>query len=66
MQHTIREFSGRVIGYIDEDSSGNKTVRAFSGQILGYYDASSDTTKNFAGQILYRGDMASALLVLRL
>ena len=64
MTQTIKEFSGRIIGTIEVDGRGNKTVKAFGGRILGYYDASQDVTKEFGGRILYRGDMASALLIL--
>ena len=64
MRETIREFNGRIIGYIDVESNGNKTVRSFGGKILGYYDRNADVTKDFYNKILYRGDMASALLVL--
>jgi hypothetical protein len=62
---TITEFSHSIIGYIETDSAGNKTVRDFSRKILGYYHASSNTTTNFYGKILYFGDMSAALLVLR-
>ena len=58
----IREFSGKIIGYIYVAENGDKTVKAFSGKILGYYDASRDVTTNFGGKILYQGDASSALL----
>lgn len=64
-KQTIRKFSGEVIGYIEESSNGDKRVTDFCGRVLGYYKASSDTTTDFCGRILYRGDMASALLVIR-
>jgi len=64
-RETIREFNGSIIGYIDTESNGDKTVKDFSGRILGYYRRSSDTTTNFSGRILYRGDMSAALLVIR-
>ena len=65
MEETIRTFSGQIIGYIKTLSNGDKEVRNFTGQILGYYRKSQDATTNFTGQILYRGDMSAALLVLR-
>ena len=64
-RETIREFSGRIIGYLDHESNGDVTARSFSGTILGKYDARNDVTKDFSGTILYRGNMAAALLVLR-
>lgn len=64
-RETIREFSGRIIGYLDHDSNGDVTAKSFSGQTLGRYYAREDVTKDFSGRILYRGNMAAALLVLR-
>ena len=64
-RETIRDFAGSIIGYLDHESNGDVVARSFSGQNLGHYEASSDTTKDFYGRILYRGNMAAALLVLR-
>lgn len=64
-RETIREFGGRIIGYLDHESNGDITVRSFGGQILGRYTARDDTTRDFGGRILYHGNMAAALLVIR-
>lgn len=64
-RETIREFSGRIVGYLDHESNGDITVKNFSGTILGKYEARSDSTKDFYGKILYYGNMAPALLVLK-
>ena len=63
-RETIREFSGVIIGYLDHESNGDITVKTFGGKILGRYRKSDDTTVDFYGKILYRGNMAPALLVL--
>ena len=63
-RETIKEFSGSIIGYLDHEDNGDITVRAFSGKMLGRYEKSGDVTKDFYGKILYRGNMASALLIL--
>jgi hypothetical protein len=62
---TISTFSRSIIGYIETDSNGKKTVKDFSQKILGYYRPDNNTTIDFYGKILYFGDMASALLVLK-
>lgn len=62
MKEPIKLFSGYIIGYIETDSRGNKTVTNYAGQILGYYKADRNVTTNFAGQVLYFGDMASSFL----
>ena len=64
MRETIREFSGVIIGYLEHESNGDITVKNFYGKILGRYVAREDVTKDFYGKILYRGNMASALLIL--
>ena len=58
----IREFSGKIIGYIYVDANGQKTVKEFSGKIVGYYYPDRDVTTDFYGKIVARGDVASALL----
>lgn len=58
----IREFSGKVIGYIYVDETGKKTVKEFSGKIVGYYYPDRDVTTDFSGKIVARGDASSALL----
>lgn len=64
MTERICDFYGCCIGTIETSGNGDKTVRAFSGRILGYYKSSQNVTTDFYGRILYKGDMASALLVL--
>lgn len=58
----IREFSGKIIGYIYVDETGKKTVKEFSGKIVGYYYPDRDVTTDFSGKIVARGDASSALL----
>ncbi|MBP5091227.1 MAG: hypothetical protein J6328_01535 [Bacilli bacterium] len=65
MEETIRDYSGFIIGYLDHQSNGDIVVRNPSRLILGRYEASSGYTKDFYGRILYRGNMASALLVFK-
>ncbi len=62
-RETIRDFAGSIIGYLDHESNGDINVRSFTGKNLGHYEASTDTTKDFYGRILYRGNMAAALLI---
>ena len=59
MTETIREFSGKIIGFIDIDSSGNKTARDFYGRILGTYDKNLNVTRDFYGRIVSQGDTLS-------
>lgn len=58
----IRDFSGRIVGYIETDSQGNKIIRDFYKVILGKYDKKSNITRDFYGKILARGDISSSLI----
>lgn len=61
-RETIREFNGRILGYVDTDNKGNKTVRDFYGRILGYYNVDLNVTQDFYRRIVARGDAAISLI----
>ncbi len=58
----IREWGGRIVGYIETKPNGDKTGKDFYGRILGYYEKGSNTTKDFYGTIIAKGDILSALV----
>ena len=62
---TIRDFYGKIIGYIDIETNGDKIVRDFYGKILGRYDKKFDVTRDFYGKILAQGDQSSMLFGLK-
>lgn len=59
---TIKDWRGKIIGFIDIDENGNKTVRDFYRKILGYYDKKQDVTRDFYKRIIAKGDLSSMLL----
>ena len=59
---SIREFSGKIIGYVDLDTTCDKIVRDFYGKILGRYDKKQNVTRDFYGKIIAYGDQAAMLL----
>ena len=59
---TIRDFYGRIVGYIEEDNQGNKIVRDFYRVILGKYDKRQNITRDFYGRIIAKGDACSSLI----
>lgn len=61
MKQTIRDFQGRIRGYVNTDEQGNKTVTNFYGVILGYYFVNDDTTRDFYHRIIARGDQTGML-----
>lgn len=58
----IRNFYGKIIGWLETLNNGNKVLRNFYGKILGRYDKQSDTTRDFYGKIIARGDQLTMLL----
>ena len=64
MRKGIKDFYGRVLGYVDYDYRGDGTATNFYGQVLGKYRSSDDRTVDFYGKVLYQGDCLSALVVL--
>jgi len=61
-KETIKDFSNRIIGYIETDAKGNKTARDFYNRILGYYDAKQNVTRDFYNRIVARGDAVAGLI----
>lgn len=58
----IRDFYGMIIGSIEELPNGDKIARDFYGMMLGKYRKQYDTTVDFYGRILTKGDTASGLV----
>lgn len=62
-EQIIREFSGKIIGFIETDSDGNKVGRTFpSRKIVGRYDAKNDCTRDFSCRIVAKGDCVVSLI----
>ncbi len=61
MREEIKDFSGRIIGYLDHQSNGDIIAKDSSFRILGRYDKAMDVTKDFYGRILYKGNMVGML-----
>lgn len=57
----IRDFYGRILGSI-EDTGGTIIARDFPGRKLGYYQKSDDTTRDFYGRIVSRGNTVVGLI----
>lgn len=61
-RETIRDFGGKILGYVDTMGNGDKTVYNFYNQILGYYKKAQNITTDFYGTIIARGDAAVGLI----
>ena len=53
----IKTSDFMLIGYIETDSSGNKTVRDRNMMILGYYEKNRDATMDNYRRIIAYGDV---------
>lgn len=58
----IRDITGKILGFIEEDKEGNQRCRSFTGQILGYYDKAVDVTRSFTGRIITKGNSCIGFL----
>ena len=61
-EEVIKDWTGKIIGYVQTDESGNKTLKDFYKRILGKYDKRLNLTKDFYGKIIAKGDQLLMLL----
>lgn len=59
---TLKDFQGRIIGYIETDEKGNQIIKDFYHRIRGKYDKATNTTRDFYGRIIGRGNILTTLL----
>lgn len=59
---TIRDFYGKILGYVQEDTNGNKVFRDFYRKIVARYNKASNKTTDFYGRIISKGDVGASLL----
>ena len=58
----IKDFYGRVIGTVEEESNGDKTIKDFYGRPLGYYKKGRNVTTDFYGRVVASADQLTTLL----
>lgn len=61
-KEAIRDFYGRIIGWVETKPNGDKIIRDFYGKIKGRYDKQLNVTRDFYGKIIGRGDLTSSLI----
>lgn len=57
-RETIREFSGKILGYVETDLKGNQVVKDFYGYIVAKYDKDANMTRDFYGRVIGYGNLA--------
>lgn len=58
----IKDFYGRVIGSLEELSNGDIIAKDFHGRVKGKYKKSDNTTRDFYGRVIARGNQLGMLL----
>ena len=59
----IKDFYGRILGYIETLSNGDQVATDFYNRQLGKYYSRENVTKDFYGRILARGNILSSLIM---
>lgn len=61
-EDVIRDYYGKILGYVETTPSGDKVFRDFYRRILGYYDKSLNLTRDFYKRVIARGDAGIGLI----
>lgn len=61
-EETLRDFYGKIIGYVQTTPSGDKVYRDFYRKIVARYIKASNRTIDFYGRIIGYGDIGTSLL----
>ena len=58
----VKNFSGKILGYIEYKPNGDQELKNYSGMILGTFNATRNITQNYSGTILNYGNTLTMLL----
>ena len=61
-REAVKDWTGKILGWVDTDSKGNQIVYNFGLRVLAKYDAYNDRTTDFAGKVLSHGNTAIAYI----
>ena len=62
-RQTIKDVAGRLLGSIDTNPNGHERVYDVRGQMVGSYDPQNNITKTATGELLFKGNALSALIL---
>ena len=62
MREAIRDRHNKVLGYMEEMPNGDIQLRDFYMNVIGRYDKGMDVTRDFYGNIKFKGNQLSMLL----
>lgn len=61
-EEVLKDWRGKIIGYIITDQYGNQTIKDFYRRTLGKYDKRLNVTKDFYGRLVAKGNQLQMLL----
>lgn len=61
-EEIIKDYYGRIIGYVETKPNGDKVGKDFYRRIVGYYEKRTNVTKDFYRRIVARGDALVGLI----
>ena len=61
-REAIKDYTGKIIGYIETKSNGDKVIFDWTGRKLGEYIKSLDLTRDFYFKPIAKGDCIMMLL----
>lgn len=61
-ENVLRDYYGKILGYIQEESNGDKKLLDYYRKTLGTYSKKQNVTRDYYGKIIGRGDVLTMLL----
>lgn len=61
-KEVIRDEKYRILGWIVTEDDGRQKAFDFVGRLLGTYYPDRDTTNDFTGRVVYRGNKITAMI----
>lgn len=58
----VKNWYGKILGWVEEESNGNKIYKDFYGRIVARYEKQSNVTKDFYGRQLTKGDTGIGMI----
>lgn len=59
---TLKDFYGKIIGFIETDEYGTQTIKNFYRQTLGWYYPKQNITRDFFQSVVGSGNLLTLLL----
>ena len=61
-RQNIKDFYGRILGYIQIENDGRQKAFDWKGRLLGTYYPDRNTTNDFYGRVVFKGNAIASLI----